>query len=108
MSDYFDENDMDDQLKMESDEEMEFHYFKLHDYDGNNKLDGLELGAAMTHFHHDDADPANTEKVAKPLPIGEMELANLVNQILKDDDLNDDGYVDYYEFMKAQREKDML
>ncbi len=108
MSDYFDENDMDDQLKMESDEEMEFHYFKLHDYDGNNKLDGLELGAAMTHFHHDDADAANTEKVAKPLPIGETELANLVNQILKDDDLNDDGYVDYYEFMKAQKEKDML
>lgn len=38
-------------LRLDSSEAMEFHYFKLHDYDGNNKLDGLELGAAMTHFH---------------------------------------------------------
>ncbi len=34
-----------------SDDEMQFHYFKLHDYDQNNKLDGIELTAAVTHFH---------------------------------------------------------
>lgn len=33
-----------------TDEEMEFHYFKLHDYDDNNKLDGNEITSAITHF----------------------------------------------------------
>ena len=34
-----------------TDSELQFHYFKLHDYDGNNMLDGIELTAAMTHYH---------------------------------------------------------
>ena len=34
-----------------SDEEMQFHYFKAHDYDDNNKLDGIELISALTHYH---------------------------------------------------------
>ena len=34
-----------------SEEELEFHYFKMHDYDNNNKLDGVEIGKALTHFH---------------------------------------------------------
>lgn len=42
--------DQPDELKLDDQEAMEFHYFKLHDYDNNNKLDGLELGAAMTHY----------------------------------------------------------
>ena len=33
-----------------TEEEMEFHYFKLHDYDNNNKLDGTEITKALTHF----------------------------------------------------------
>lgn len=40
-----------DELKLDDQEAMEFHYFKVHDYDNNNKLDGLELAAAMTHYH---------------------------------------------------------
>ena len=32
-------------------EELQFHYFKLHDYDNNNMLDGIELTSAITHFH---------------------------------------------------------
>ena len=35
-----------------TDEELQFHYFKLHDYDNNNMLDGTELISAMTHYHH--------------------------------------------------------
>jgi hypothetical protein len=34
-----------------SEDEVQFHYFKLHDYDNNNMLDGLELCAALTHYH---------------------------------------------------------
>lgn len=36
--------------ELESAEISQFHYFKLHDYDGNNKLDGLELGKARMFF----------------------------------------------------------
>ena len=38
-------------VNLDSNEAMEFHYFKLHDTDNNNKLDGLELAAAITHYH---------------------------------------------------------
>ena len=44
-----------DELKLDDEEAMQFHYFKLHDYDNNNKMDGLELGAAMTHYHDTDS-----------------------------------------------------
>jgi hypothetical protein len=30
-------------------EEQNFYYFKLHDYDNNNKLDGIELVSAFAH-----------------------------------------------------------
>ena len=36
--------------ELESAEISQFHYFKLHDYDGNNKLDGLELGKGPSVF----------------------------------------------------------
>ena len=46
---------LDGRVKMSQDqmseEELQFHYFKLHDYDNNNKLDGIELTSAVTHFH---------------------------------------------------------
>ena len=31
--------------------ETQFKYFKVHDYNNDNKLDGIELTAALTHFH---------------------------------------------------------
>ena len=34
-----------------SDREMNFHYFKIHDYDQNSRLDGIELIAALTDYH---------------------------------------------------------
>lgn len=40
--------------KPESDmspQELQLHYFKMHDYDGNNLLDGLELATAISHVH---------------------------------------------------------
>lgn len=100
MSEHYQVKDMDDQVKLDSNEAMEFHYFKLHDYDGNNKLDGLELRVALTHVH-DEPKEGNLD-----LPTDDLELATLIKQILKEDDLNDDGFIDYYEFMVAQQEKE--
>lgn len=50
-----------DELKLDDQEAMEFHYFKVHDYDNNNKLDGLELAAAMTHYHGEEGGQAATQ-----------------------------------------------
>ncbi|XP_035509067.1 multiple coagulation factor deficiency protein 2 [Morone saxatilis] len=34
-------------------QELQLHYFKMHDYDGNNLLDGLELATAISHVHRE-------------------------------------------------------
>lgn len=36
--------------KMNS-EDMEFNYFKMHDYDNNLKLDGLEIAKSLMDHH---------------------------------------------------------
>ena len=55
----------------------------------------------MTHFH----ESGDTGK-KRQIDIGDTELADLIKQMLKTDDLNDDGYVDYYEFIKSQRKSE--
>ncbi|KAK3605502.1 hypothetical protein CHS0354_004053 [Potamilus streckersoni] len=88
-----------------TDEELEFHYFKLHDYDNNNKLDGTEITKAITHFHSEEdekkeGDQSNKENVKV---ITDEEITNIVDLVLKEDDLNNDGYIEYVEFIAAQR-----
>jgi hypothetical protein len=34
-----------------SEQELQFHYFKMHDTDNNNKLDGCELVKSLIHWH---------------------------------------------------------
>jgi len=86
-------------VKMEqenlSEEELQFHYFKLHDYDKNNLLDGIELISAVTHFHGDDGE--------KPHGLPDDDIAEIVDSILRDEDRNNDGYIDYSEFILSQR-----
>ena len=53
----------------------------------------------MTHYHEGEEG----HETKKQVDISDEELENLINQILGDDDMNDDGYVDYYEFVNAQR-----
>merc|ERR1719273_2212937 len=48
-----------------TEQELQFHYFKMHDTDGNNKLDGLELVKSLIHWH----DEANHDpKSGQPKP----------------------------------------
>lgn len=79
-----------------SDEDLQFHYFKLHDYDHNNKLDGIELMNAMTHYHDEDGDGKNPHYT-------DDEMGQMIDQILEEDDLNKDGYIDYPEFVASQK-----
>lgn len=86
-----------------TEEELEFHYFKLHDYDSNNKLDGTEITKAITHFHDDHEQGSPEEQAANKKVFSDEELTNIVEMVLKEDDLDKDGYITYAEFVKAQR-----
>ncbi|ESO87699.1 hypothetical protein LOTGIDRAFT_127350 [Lottia gigantea] len=80
-----------------TEEELEFHYFKMHDYDGDNKLDGVEIGKALTHFH----DETRTEE-ANAKVFSDEEISNIVDEVLKENDVNNDGYIEYFEFKRNQ------
>ncbi|XP_072436764.1 multiple coagulation factor deficiency protein 2 isoform X1 [Chiloscyllium punctatum] len=75
-------------------QELQLHYFKMHDYDGNNLLDGLELISAITHVHKE-------ESGGQGQPMSEEEIVSLIDDVLRDDDKNNDGYIDYAEFAKS-------
>ncbi|XP_028927433.1 multiple coagulation factor deficiency protein 2 isoform X2 [Ornithorhynchus anatinus] len=77
-----------------SPQELQLHYFKMHDYDGNDLLDGLELATAISHVHKEEG----SERVHV---MREEELTGLIDDVLRDDDKNDDGYIDYAEFAKS-------
>lgn len=57
----------------------------------------------MTHYHDSNNSEGTGDDTHKQVDVSDAELESLINQILKEDDLNDDGYVDYYEFLSAQR-----
>lgn len=81
------------------DENLQFHYFKVHDYDNNDKLDGIELANAMSHYHDE-------ETGEKAEDYTEEELSGMVDQILEEDDLNHDGFIDYPEFIESQKREE--
>ena len=101
MSDYYKEGDVEEQLDLDSEEATRFHYFKLHDYDNNNKLDGLELYAAIAHYS-DHGHEGGAEKQEPEHSLEHEQITRLVDVVLEQDDFNEDGFVDYFEFVKAQ------
>jgi Ca2+-binding EF-hand superfamily protein len=86
-----------------SEQELQFHYFKMHDSDGNDKLDGCELVKSLIHWH----DASNHDPKAGPVPDAKIfkdaELINMIDPILEADDRNKDGFIDYPEFIAAQQ-----
>ncbi|GJQ67078.1 hypothetical protein Trydic_g21964 [Trypoxylus dichotomus] len=85
-----------------SEQELQFHYFKMHDADNNNKLDGCELIKSLIHWHEQGSkDPSQTQIEDKIFR--DDELVNLIDPILNMDDNNRDGYIDYPEFIRAQK-----
>uniref|UniRef100_A0A914HK89 EF-hand domain-containing protein n=1 Tax=Globodera rostochiensis TaxID=31243 RepID=A0A914HK89_GLORO len=87
-------------------EQLQFHYFNMHDLDKNGRLDGIELIKAITHFHQENASPGHEgASIPPPLP-NENELENMIDSILREDDFNGDGYIDYGEFLKAQKQRE--
>ncbi|XP_055587495.1 putative mediator of RNA polymerase II transcription subunit 21 isoform X2 [Uranotaenia lowii] len=86
-----------------SEQELQFHYFKMHDSDNNNKLDGCELIKSLIHWHE---ESKNQEQTGQPTHQDKIfsndELSALIDPILSSDDHNKDGFIDYPEFVRAQ------
>lgn len=83
-----------------TDQELQFHYFKMHDADNNNKLDGCELVKSLLHWH-DQGSKSGQSHVEEKI-FQDEELVTLIDPILNMDDGNRDGYIDYPEFVQAQ------
>ncbi|XP_046976166.1 multiple coagulation factor deficiency protein 2 homolog isoform X2 [Vanessa cardui] len=73
-----------------TEQELQFHYFKMHDADNNNKLDGCELIKSLIHWH-DQVDANRTAYTD-----GQIEA--VLEKALTHADLNNDGYIDYLEY----------
>lgn len=108
-----------------TDQELQFHYFKMHDADNNNKLDGCELIKSLIHWHGMyELNPSLfllylcsefvnisivfVEQGSESGAQGDKlfmddELVQLIDPILSMDDSNNDGYIDYPEFIRAQQ-----
>ncbi|XP_069364402.1 lymphotoxin beta receptor inhibitor isoform X3 [Maniola hyperantus] len=76
-----------------SEQELQFHYFKMHDADNNNKLDGCELIKSLIHWH--DSDGTKKESVVK---YTDADLSEIVEGALKQADRNHDGFIDWPEY----------
>merc|ERR1711928_274074 len=85
-----------------SEQELQFHYFKMHDADNNNKLDGCELVKSLIHWHDEsNHDPKGGAPIPDPKIFTDEELRTMIDPILEQDDKNKDGFIDYPEFIPA-------
>jgi len=75
-----------------SQEELQFHYFKLHDANNDNLLDGWEL---MFALNHDDNKPDDVKIMT------DEQISDMLDPIFKEDDRDKDGYISYSEFMES-------
>ena len=57
-----------------TEEERDFHYFRLHDFDKNDLLDGLEVLKAMSHTHNsiNKEEDAKEEESSEEITFEEM------------------------------------
>ncbi|XP_054162181.1 multiple coagulation factor deficiency protein 2 homolog [Oppia nitens] len=82
-----------------NDEEIGYYYMKLHDFDANDKLDGLELMQSMIHsIEHHHENQVNQTTVTNNID----NLSESVDYFLKECDLNSDGFIEFAEFKAYQ------
>lgn len=79
-----------------SDEERDFYYFKIHDSDNNDKLDGLELMKAAMHRHDQEAE----------LQEELSHVVGVVDNFLEFADIDNNGFLSYTEYVKALSKSD--
>lgn len=77
-----------------------FYFFKLHDYDDNQKLDGLEWMNALTDFHTEDDSKGEFKEGGRMFL--EHEAETIVDELLMKHDRDDDGMIDFIELMNSK------
>ncbi|XP_013379287.1 multiple coagulation factor deficiency protein 2 homolog [Lingula anatina] len=82
-----------------TEEEMEFHFFYQHDTDKNLKLDGLEILASLLELMSFQFKQMTKKEVEKKI----QETAESIDQVLEADDVDNDGYLTYPEYVSARR-----
>ncbi|XP_076180322.1 multiple coagulation factor deficiency protein 2 homolog [Ptiloglossa arizonensis] len=102
---------MADQLDFSNmtEQEIEFHYFTVHDIDKNAKLDGLEILHAIQHTFHEkrlaDAERQSLSEEARHTKYKDnlQWIIDLIDKVLKEDDLDNDGYLGYVEYVLGRQ-----
>ena len=82
-----------------------FYFFKLHDYDDNQKLDGLEWMKALTDYHQEDDDKGEFKEGGRVFL--EHEAEAIIDELLTKHDMDDDGMIDFLELMNSRVESFM-
>ncbi|XP_037774890.1 multiple coagulation factor deficiency protein 2 homolog [Penaeus monodon] len=113
-------------IKNMSPRELDYHYFKLHDFDENLRLDGLELLAALGHVHADDDDDDDEgggggggggglseeqkrirENFLRQKYEEDFRLyVQLIDEVFEDNDTNKDGFLSWAEYLKGRQVND--
>ena len=104
-----------------TEEERDFHYFRLHDFDQNDLLDGLEVFKALIHEHEHGSGDGGEGEGGEPkqnfddivemidkvhtqrLSDFECDFKTESLQVLEQDDANKDGFLSYSEFVAGRR-----
>ncbi|VDO39240.1 unnamed protein product [Haemonchus placei] len=75
-----------------------FHYFSMSDLNKDNYIDGNEVLKALTHDHEGNTGPG--------IPVQDEDaIITMIDTVMKQMDVNGDGYVDFAEYMKDQTKK---
>ncbi|XGW05599.1 hypothetical protein V3C99_016172 [Haemonchus contortus] len=86
-----------DVSKMTEDQQR-FHYFSMSDLNKDNYIDGNEVLKALTHDHEGNTGPG--------IPVQDEDaIITMIDAVMKQMDVNGDGYVDFAEYMKDQTKK---
>uniref|UniRef100_A0A914ZJ02 EF-hand domain-containing protein n=1 Tax=Parascaris univalens TaxID=6257 RepID=A0A914ZJ02_PARUN len=75
-------------------EKESFYYFSMNDLNHDQRIDGLEILKAIVHTHPQDPNPS--------AQISENTLEEMVDAVLKDIDINNDGVIDFAEYTLKQ------
>jgi len=111
-----------------TEEEKDYHYFRIHDYDNNNKLDGQEILKAVHHIveeevveeeesenstkddditgwiHEKEAEERKKKSRDSQLKL----LVEMIDNVLEEDDKDKDGMLTYEEFAAGRRRGEKL
>ncbi|XP_043188179.1 multiple coagulation factor deficiency protein 2 homolog [Amphibalanus amphitrite] len=97
-----------------TEDELRYHYFQSHDFDGNKALDGMEMLKAVLH-----AAPEKTSNMGatEDIPDSDSEqdqgninvpstaqfYVGVIDRVLGEGDLNKDGFLSYPEYVLVNR-----